>query len=86
LTQHQQLLQALKEEMFALETERLQNRISEPEYLEHKSALDRVLRRALGRASASAPGNVPPLYAPDAQSDSQQESQHDSQHDSQGVA
>jgi hypothetical protein len=52
--QRQQLLQALKEEMFALETERLQNRISETEYLEHRSALDLILRRALGRGTDAA--------------------------------
>ena len=44
------LLAALKEELFALETERLQKHISEPEYLEHKAALEVVLRRALSRA------------------------------------
>ena len=43
------LLNVLKEELFALETERLQNRISEPEYVEQKSALETVLRRALSR-------------------------------------
>lgn len=43
------LLGALKEELFTLETERLQNHISEPEYLEHKAALEIVLRRALSR-------------------------------------
>ena len=44
------LLGALKEELFTLETERLQNRITEPEYLEHKAALEVVLRRALSRS------------------------------------
>ncbi len=43
------LLAALKEELFALETDRLQGRVSEPEYVEQKAALEVVLRRALGR-------------------------------------
>ena len=42
-------LDALKDELFALETDHLQQRISEPEYLEHKAALELVLRRALTR-------------------------------------
>lgn len=44
------LLRALKEELFALETDRLQGRLGEPEYREQKAALEVVLRRALGRA------------------------------------
>jgi hypothetical protein len=43
------LLAALKEELFALETERLEGRLSESEYGELKSALEVVLRRALAR-------------------------------------
>lgn len=43
------LLAALKEELFALETERLEGKITESEYAELKSALETVLRRALGR-------------------------------------
>jgi hypothetical protein len=46
------LLQALKEELFALETDRLAGRISEAEYGEQKAALEVVLRRALGRVEA----------------------------------
>jgi len=49
------LLQALKEEMFALETEHLQQRISEEDYVAQKAALDIVLRRALNRAGATTP-------------------------------
>jgi hypothetical protein len=49
---HNLLLQTLKEELFALETDRLQNRISEPEYLEQKAAIETVLRRALNRVTA----------------------------------
>ncbi len=45
----QLLLDALKDELFALETERLENRISQEEYQQAKSALDRALARALGR-------------------------------------
>ena len=62
----QQLLAALKEELFALETERLQNRIGEGEYREGKAALEIVLRRALDRAPAdpftppSTPAATPP--------------------------
>ncbi len=41
--------QALKEEFFALETDRLQKKISEEEYAAHKAALDAVLLRALSR-------------------------------------
>jgi 5-hydroxyisourate hydrolase-like protein (transthyretin family) len=48
-----QLLAVLKEEMFALETDHLQRRISEEEYVAQKAALELVLRRALERASAT---------------------------------
>jgi len=41
--------QALKEEFFALETDRLQKKIGEEEYAAHKAALDAVLLRALSR-------------------------------------
>jgi hypothetical protein len=47
-----QLLAALKEELFALETERLQGHIDEGAYLEAKAALELILRRALKRATA----------------------------------
>jgi hypothetical protein len=43
------LLEALKEELFALETERLEGKLSESEYAEQKAALETVLRRALSR-------------------------------------
>jgi hypothetical protein len=43
------LLAAMKEELFALETDRLQGRLSESEYAEQKAALEVVLRRALLR-------------------------------------
>ena len=41
--------QALKEEFFALETDRLQKKITEEEYAAHKAALDAVLLRSLSR-------------------------------------
>jgi hypothetical protein len=43
------LLTAMKDELFALETDRLQGRLTESEYLEQKTALETVLRRALLR-------------------------------------
>lgn len=43
------VLEALKEELFQLETERLQGHINDIEYAEHKAALERVLRRVLQR-------------------------------------
>ena len=49
---HILLLQTLKEELFALETDRLQNRISDSEYAEQKAAIETVLRRALNRKPA----------------------------------
>jgi len=48
------LLAALKEELFAVETDKLQGRLSETEYTEQKSALEIVLRRALLRGERSA--------------------------------
>jgi hypothetical protein len=43
------LLTALKEELFALETDRVQGRLSDADYGDLKSALELVLRRALSR-------------------------------------
>ena len=40
------LLAAMKEELFALETDKLQGRLTESEYVEQKAALEVVLRRA----------------------------------------
>jgi hypothetical protein len=48
------LLAAMKEELFTLETDRLQGRLSENEYLEQKAALELVLRRALSRGERAA--------------------------------
>jgi hypothetical protein len=43
------LLATLKDELFAVETDRLQGKLGEPEYAEQKAALETVLRRALAR-------------------------------------
>jgi hypothetical protein len=48
------LLEALKEELFQLEVERQQGRISHQEYEAAKSALDQTLQRALKRESQKA--------------------------------
>jgi hypothetical protein len=50
-SQHTLLLQALKEELFTLETERVQGRLSDGEYAEQKAALELILRRALARTA-----------------------------------
>ena len=47
------LLEALKEELFALEMEHKQRRISQEEYEAAKAALDRTLERALKRGATS---------------------------------
>jgi hypothetical protein len=44
------LLDAMKEELFQLEIERQQGRITEEEYVKAKAALDHTLKRALSRA------------------------------------
>ena len=46
------LLEALKEELFQLEVEHKQGRISQPEYEKAKAALDQTLERALKRQTA----------------------------------
>jgi hypothetical protein len=43
------LLEALKEELFELEVERQQGKISQQEYEKHKAALDQTLQRAVKR-------------------------------------
>lgn len=52
--QQAQLLQVLKEELFGLETDRLQGHVSEAEYAQNKAAIELILRRALQRESAAA--------------------------------
>jgi hypothetical protein len=49
------LMEVLKEEMFALETERLEDRIAPEEYDRQKAALEIVLKRALQSGSAKSP-------------------------------
>jgi hypothetical protein len=53
-----QLMQVLKEELFGLETDRLQGHVSEAEYAQSKAAIELILRRALQRGAVT--GNVPP--------------------------
>jgi hypothetical protein len=48
-TKSQLLLEALKEELFAIESEKIAGKLSPEEYSEVKSALETVLRRALSR-------------------------------------
>lgn len=48
------MLAALKEELFALETERLEGKLSDEEYAKLKSALEVVMRRALMREPVKA--------------------------------
>jgi hypothetical protein len=48
-TKSQLLLEALKEELFAIESEKIAGKLSPEEYAEVKSALEVVLRRALSR-------------------------------------
>jgi 5-hydroxyisourate hydrolase-like protein (transthyretin family) len=45
------LLATLKEELFAVETDRLEGRLTDAEYTEQKAALEVVLKRALSRRS-----------------------------------
>jgi hypothetical protein len=47
------LLDALKEELFQLETERLQQKISQEDYEKTKAALDHTLQRALSRKTGT---------------------------------
>ncbi len=53
LSHHEAMLAALKEELFLLETERLQQHIPESEYRSLKSAMELVLGRVLRRGSAA---------------------------------
>jgi hypothetical protein len=49
-------LAALKEELFQLETERLEGKISDAEYAEQKAALEVLLKRALAREAIARQG------------------------------
>ena len=46
------LLEAMKEELFQLETERLQGKISDTDYQQAKAALDLTIKRAIARSKA----------------------------------
>ena len=59
--QQAQLLQVLKEELFGLETERLQGHVSEDDYVQSKAAIELILRRALQRGAGA--GSVAPANA-----------------------
>ena len=48
-TKRELLLDALKEELFAIESEKIAGGLTAEEYVEVKAALETVLRRALGR-------------------------------------
>jgi len=50
-TKNTSLLNALKEELFALESEKISGTIAPEEYVEVKAALETVLRRALKHSS-----------------------------------
>ena len=52
------LLASLKEELFALETDRLEGRVAPEEYDRQKSALEIVLKRALERGATKTTGAV----------------------------
>ncbi len=52
-----QLLHVLKDELFALETDRLQGHIDEADYVQQKAAIELILRRALQRGTSS--GSTP---------------------------
>lgn len=54
------LLEALKEELFILETERVEGRIAPEEYGRQKAALEIVLKRGLDRSSGSSPEPTAP--------------------------
>jgi hypothetical protein len=46
------LLEAMKEELFQLEIDRQQDKVSPEEYAKAKSALDETIRRALARGKS----------------------------------
>jgi hypothetical protein len=48
------VLSNLKDELFALETDRLEGRLSDAEYAEQKAAIETVLKRALARKGQGA--------------------------------
>jgi hypothetical protein len=46
-------MEVMKEEVFQLESERIQGKISQPDYQSAKAALDKTLQRAVQRESMS---------------------------------
>jgi hypothetical protein len=46
-------LEAMKEELFQLETDRLQSKISDADYQQAKAALDLTIKRALDRSQST---------------------------------
>ncbi len=59
------LLQVLKEELFALETERLQRRISESDYREARAAFELILARTLARSEGTKNGPASEIITPE---------------------
>ncbi len=59
ISTHTALLQVLKDELFAVESEHLQGKLSDGHYAELKSALETVLRRALTRAEPPVAAALP---------------------------
>jgi hypothetical protein len=51
------LLAALKDELFELESDRIQGKLTAAQYAEHKAAFDVVLRRALSRIEPVPPAS-----------------------------
>jgi hypothetical protein len=51
------LLEAMKEELFQLETERLQGKIADADYQQAKAALDVTMKRAIERLQGAGAGN-----------------------------
>ena len=49
---HNSLFEAMKEELFQLETERLEGKISDADYQQAKAALDLTIKRAIARSKA----------------------------------
>ncbi|MBS1799436.1 MAG: carboxypeptidase regulatory-like domain-containing protein [Acidobacteria bacterium] len=54
------VLTSLKDELFAIETDRLEGRLNEAEYAEQKAAIEVVLKRALARKDQNSPGTPGP--------------------------
>jgi hypothetical protein len=54
------VLASLKDELFAVETDRLEGRLNEAEYAEQKAAIEVVLKRALARKDHDSPGTPGP--------------------------